>query len=384
MGECDKTDGRTAMERLCRELAECVLSCDDSAAKWAEAHGIDCDDVLYTVIRGDAKADIERRIGEAKVLDGDGRLALGVALELLGRIEAEVGGDSGSLLESVAGKAGKAAELDALREAGRIMPEGVSWPRYEDGEPVRIGDELDDGEVAAATLTGTRYELSDRDDCCLDTGQHGARVERPAPKAIGADGREVKPGDTVWLAPEHRKAAGKLPIQSDFECGLFGVGALDQLTVDWVGTKGQRDGTANFKDCGAWCPASWLTHERPVLDRYGVPIEAGDTVWDEEGREWTVVSAGAAECLVQRAEKRSVAPRRLSHERPDSWERLREDADKGVDEYWGCGDARCSDCPVRVGGKTPRERYSTDWCDTATQLDLVARAERLAGVRGDA
>lgn len=55
-----------------------------------------------------------------------------------------------------------------------------------------------------------------------------------------------------------------------------------------------------------------------------------------------------------------------------------------MSEYWGCGGWECHECPASVGGETPRQRYRTTGCFNAMHLDIVARAERLAGVRGDA
>ena len=74
---------------------------------------------------------------------------------------------------------------------------------------------------------------------------------------------------------------------------------------------------------------------------------------------------------------------RLTHERPDSWERLREDAMKNFVDYWGCAGKTCDKCPALVDGKKPNERYDTAGCQAAEQLDLLARAERLAGVQGE-
>lgn len=67
----------------------------------------------------------------------------------------------------------------------------------------------------------------------------------------------------------------------------------------------------------------------------------------------------------------------------DSWEKLREDAKKTGINYWQCSDAFCKDCPARVGDKTPKDRYHVMSCSTAMQMEILARAEKLAGVMGD-
>ena len=81
-----------------------------------------------------------------------------------------------------------------------------------------------------------------------------------------------------------------------------------------------------------------------------------------------------------------VGPDLLARERPDSWGRLREDAAKSMEDYWGCVGVVCAKCPAMVDGNKPWERYgvTVPSCAKAMQLDLVARAERMAGVSADA
>lgn len=65
---------------------------------------------------------------------------------------------------------------------------------------------------------------------------------------------------------------------------------------------------------------------------------------------------------------------------PDSWKKLEMDAIKPHIHYWECGNVICKRCPVKVDGKTPRERYCVDSCGEAKALDILARAKKLAGV----
>lgn len=74
------------------------------------------------------------------------------------------------------------------------------WPRFEDGEPVMIGDEVDGlgGEIIEV------YIAEDAADIWNNYGNHmnlslGERVNRPAPKVLDADGVEINVGDKVWL-----------------------------------------------------------------------------------------------------------------------------------------------------------------------------------------
>lgn len=403
MDENDKPDGSTAMERLARELMGAVVSCAPTV--WCGEHGIGIHGTRPEQDREHARADIERRIADARA--DDSGVHPWTMYEMAGLREKSAGLDAlcrvlnaESADEAVAvarALAEEHCELKELREAGRIVPEGVSWPRYEDGEAVRIGGEVD---LSGKPLVVERVELSMSgcvlrgtiDGACGHTkvASHGVLFKRPAPKAVGADGVEVKAGDTVWLAPERRGMAQRGTRESGDTCGLSGVDALDRLAV--VYTR-DRSGVpiASLDRCQAWCPASWLTHTAPCTDKDGAPIDEGDEVWTEDGCRWKVlgIKSGGhplqAKCVegCHRGKRRDLKWTWVSHERPDSWGRLWEDARKVYTAYWGCIGFCCDKCPALVDGKKPSERYDTAGCHTAEQLDLLVRAERLAGVRDD-
>ena len=69
----------------------------------------------------------------------------------------------------------------------RIMPPGMTWPKFEDGEPVTGGDIIDQNEYCEAdanfvvlALDGSCYELlSDYDG---ELHEAGERIKRPEPK----------------------------------------------------------------------------------------------------------------------------------------------------------------------------------------------------------
>ena len=372
MDENDKPDGSTAMERLAREMAECVAMFSPNA--WCYNHGVSVMGNYDECVKA-ARADILRRISEARDEDlfKDDYMVRGLKRMTgmhLDKDRCTTCGDVDEMVVAVEGWKAKAAELDALcleigtddgdealmvarelleehyelkelREAGRIMPEGVSWPRYEDGEPVRMGEPFvawdgQESKVRFVTLyapgqdaawsinAGSCHNLFGGRDA--EHQMHGLRIKSQDPKAVGADGREVKPGDTVWLAPKHREMAWSIGPSHN----LNYVSESEEMTVSRV--KNGRDCVVAWMEGeeNRWCPASWLTHERH-----------------------------------------------------DSWERLREDARKYYAEYWGCIDFCCDKCPALVDGKSPNERYGKDGCYTAEKLDLVARAERLAGVQGE-
>lgn len=98
-------------------------------------------------------------------------------------------------LGDVAGAAGYQSIMAELRK--RTMPEGLEWPRFEDGEPIAYGDAPDGIAAVMVMLDGSGYELIDMPDYAVRP--RGERVKRPEPEAIGADGLPIKIGDTVYL-----------------------------------------------------------------------------------------------------------------------------------------------------------------------------------------
>ena len=90
-------------------------------------------------------------------------------------------------------------------DAERALPEGVEWPRFEDGGLVGIGDELEfEGKtmlVCDATFYADGWALwCDREDMSGRLhGSYGERVKRPAPEVLDADGVPIKVGDVVYF-----------------------------------------------------------------------------------------------------------------------------------------------------------------------------------------
>lgn len=83
------------------------------------------------------------------------------------------------------------AELDK-----RLMPEGLEWPRFEDGKPIARRDAPDGIAAVMIMLDGSGYELIDMPDYAVRP--RGERVKRPEPKVLAADGLPINIGDTVY------------------------------------------------------------------------------------------------------------------------------------------------------------------------------------------
>lgn len=177
------------------------------------------------------------------------------------------------------------------------LPESVEWPRFEDGELVKMGDEVGfEGETMRVCLA------------VLDVG-----------------------GWALW-------------------CENDGIGGR------LIGSCGERV-------------------ERPeVLDADGVPIEVGDTVWATyNGCEHLVMamcSDGSFHpnmvkddgCMVEYDEVGWDFAKNVTHERPDSWERIEEDAKLAPRDY------------LEKRGMNPEKTERI----ASMMADLVRRAKALA------
>lgn len=85
----------------------------------------------------------------------------------------------------------------------RLMPEGLEWPRFEDGERVEFGSSVDGLDGPCEKLIFTRSmggvcQLQDAGGRMVNV-LHGERVKRPEPEVLAADGLPIKIGDTVYL-----------------------------------------------------------------------------------------------------------------------------------------------------------------------------------------
>lgn len=181
-------------------------------------------------------------------------------------------------------------------DAERALPEGVEWPRFEDGELVKVGDTVGSDEPFTAEEIAFESErwlikASSRSAFGCFRGAFGEPVKRPTPKVLGADGVEIRVGDTVYFADGRGRA----------------------YTVERT--------DANGGD--------------PSVDI----VEAKDG--------WPMYS---------------VNPERLTHERPDSWERIEEDAKLAPRAY------------LEKRGMNPEKTERI----ASMMTDLVRRAKALA------
>ncbi len=233
------------------------------------------------------------------------------------------------------------------------------WPKFEDGEPVMIGDGVDGlgGEIIEVYIAENAAAIWNNAANHMHL-RPGERVKRPAPDVLDADGVPIKVGDTVW----HEDGS---------ELHVIGFGDV-------------QDGETMLVVEYAAGPTKWgevrclsVTHTRPapkVLDADGVRIREVDTVWiipaltDTPDEPHEVIGINRwGEVLLEFHTERStgVKGEYLTHTRHDSWERLEEDA--GEDPFRYC--------------KTVGKRLDTfDNAEVFKSADIVRRAKKLAEV----
>ena len=125
-------------------------------------------------------------------------------------------------------------------------------------------------------------------------------------------------------------------------------------------------------DEGAFLPSvnpKYLSRKKPeVLDADGAPIKVGDTVYcngeDKPLMVSHIVDSTKVALIADRVSYFMANPSRLSHECPDSWERLEEDANLGCRDY----------C----------EKHRLEECDYNMRVHILARAKKLAGIEEEA
>lgn len=262
----------TGLERL-RELVDGMGEWSVFAVmnrEWCERHGV-------TVIEGrmamkDLLSEIADQIERETAHDPSKDVSMS-AYDLLPDCDREA--------ISLALDCGGAEEIKK-----RLMPEGMEWPRYEDGEPVRLGEHWEeDGFDESVTRIdsiefaddGVRFENEYNEVFC----RYNERVKRPAPKVLDADGVEIRVGDTVYLLPG--EWCDRFPLLRCHEWD-----AMKVLDLSPNHTTGRIECATSPGSVVCFPYPSQLTHERPVLDAEGNRIEPAMDVWwvcegDERG-----------------------------------------------------------------------------------------------------
>ena len=205
--------------------------------------------------------------------------------------------------------------IEAVKK--RLMPEGMEWPRFEDGRQVKFRDEGVDVHGETRSVEGVKFSqngfvfisdgmgvtwwANDRGPIEEAEVDPGKRVKRPAPKVLDADGLEIRVGDVLY-----RKS----------DCHTVKVVEVDEKT---------------FTDADDYVrPGEGYTHRAPVLAADDKPLREGETVYHvADGKAYVVHNLCEHYAVVKPEGADRFADCRfeyLTHERLDSWERLEQDA----------------------------------------------------------
>lgn len=258
-----------------------------------------------------------------------------------------------ALADKIDAELAQAREL-SLRQGAELWAKANGWPDFrdgedfgawlercalklpcdKDGEPWSIGDRVMPGNRSESTVTGYSFDGADwflkYRGCGIDSyaNEFATSCKRPAPEALGADGKPIVVGDKVWLDEEHSRYAGSSGSEDGNEYSLCGIERQEMLTVEDARHEVCGRDYIRVDMCSAWCHASWLTHTPP-----------------------------------------------------DTQERIDADALKSCVKYWDCDDFSCGKCPALIDGKKPVEFYELDpihdSCSEAQKLDLLRRQREL-------
>ena len=267
---------------------------------------------------------------------------------------------------------------------------------------------IGDGEVCSDTAIATVHGMFDVGRASTFSGDLGRvlvaiadELDELDDKAARRRSHIVKLESTIAERNrELRELRGQVPTEREreildmwprFEGGepvMIGDG-VDSLGGEIIEVYIAGNAAAIWNNCGNHMHLSLGERvkrpARSVPDADGVEIRVGDTVWHEDGTELVVIAFGDfqdgetmldVEYVAGPTEWDEVRCLSVTHTRPDSWERLEEDAAKGLCEYFGFEGRRCDageGCPA----------YERDSCAVHKAEDIIRRAKALAGVEVD-
>lgn len=214
------TSGIERLRKLSRDVAA-LLELADKTEKW-EKDGYD----PYWGQMQNAAARIRKAVDGATVPDAesDAERACAALMEWRDQVAGLLGIDAGSMADEV--QDAIMAELDK-----RLMPAGMEWLRYEDSEMVLPSDE---GIVGIEySRTGNTVLVTTNDDEPRVVFATGERVKRPEPEALGADGKPIKVGETVWYDGKEY-VVDRVYVVRDGDCSVdLEFGDLRSMTNVW-------------------------------------------------------------------------------------------------------------------------------------------------------
>lgn len=190
-----------------------------------------------------------------------------------------------------------------------------------DGVPLREGETVYDtvyGEDVEVVDVFAGTTESDFPGCSVKCRKDGdekypVRFYNPSTlihRVLDSDGAECRVGDTVYSVKN-----GVEMIIHGFEDG--------EIDFKYAGSHGR------LPEVGRVSPRL-VTHRAPVLAADGKPLDAGQTVWDTKGNGPYSIEKIETDGTVRiYGTDLDYFGNDFVHERPDSWERIEDDADRG-------------------------------------------------------
>lgn len=262
-------------------------------------------------------------------------------------------------------KLGDLMDAQIKGELGRAKAEADGWRKIAE----RRLKHTDECEAALAKRNERIAEL-EKQVADLRAELANAKVLSGRERQILDMWPRFKDGEYVWYGDAYTDADG---YANEVSCIAFYVDR-----IDLVGREGFHTGFEVGERVKRPAPK--------VLDADGVEIEVGDTVYaprmygDNSFTVSRLTKNRDGRTLVMVEEMGSgLFPETVTHTRTDSWERLEEDAKKGVCEYAGAyrksgtiDSHECDGCRFDAYGVCPT-------CEQQMALDIVRRAKALAG-----
>ena len=254
------------------------------------------------------------------------------------------------------------------REHHEELDQSFRMPMCDDGTRLQFGDKFCDCDGNPHTLYSVEFlkygliELYDRfSGSAVLYLEEGQTVKRYVEEPIAKDGSPIKVGEIVY--------------GGDGEAWeVIGIGNAPWSIVGKNGGEQRR------------MKPKWLTHEVPtVCDKDGLPILPGQKVITGAGFHMTVESVHYDRCPYGHIAKwvrykigSWDLAESVSHAKPkDTLKRIAEDEKKHKYDYWNCTNVWCDECPSKINGKNPRERYGVYNCKDAKTIDLYERRRKL-------
>lgn len=121
--------------------------------------------------------------------------------------------------------ASELADTIEAEQAERQLPEGIEWPRFEDGELVKFGDEYVAYTGEARTVERVSFISG---ETFVNGISRDKPMKRPEPEVLDADGVPIKVGDTVYTP--QRKALVVLRLDAPYVWSKEGLTRADYVT----------------------------------------------------------------------------------------------------------------------------------------------------------